>query len=368
MAKDVIIIGGGVIGCSVALRLADEGLKVTLVERGRTGREASHAAAGMLAPQSDAAGRTPFFDLCLQSSSIYREFAREVEERSGVDSEYNDGGTLSLAIGGGRDALGWANWQAEAGLAIERLSASDTRSAEPAVTQQASGAVFIPGDHQVDNRLLMKGLAAAIRRAGVEVIEGAEARCIIVERDRAVGVDVGTHQYKGGTVLLAAGSWSSRLLDPLDLGIEVIPARGQMVALKGGAPAIRHVIHTSRCYLVPRRDGRVLVGATVEYAGFEKAVTAAGIGSLLSSAVEAVPSLADFHIVETWSGLRPDTPDHLPVIGPCRIDSLILATGHFRNGILLAPVTADLVKDVIVSGATPAPLEPFGVERFARVP
>jgi glycine oxidase len=367
MAKDVIIIGGGVIGCSIALRLAGEGVKVTLLEQGRIGMEASHAAAGMLGPQSDATARTPFFELCIDSRSIYSDFAREVAERSGIDPEYKDEGTVCLEIEGERDTLEWANWQAEASLPVERLTASGVRALEPAVTKLASGAVFIPGDHQVENRLLMQGLGVAIRRAGVEVIEGAQARRIIVERNRAIGVDDGANQYKAGFVLVAAGSWTSRLLDPLDISVKVTPARGQMLALKGQAMPISHILHTSRCYLVPRRDTRVLVGATVEYVGFDKGVTAAGINSLLTSAIEAVPALADFEIVETWCGLRPDTLDHLPVIGPSGIDNLILATGHFRNGILLAPVTADLIKEMIVSGATPARLKPFGVERFLSI-
>jgi glycine oxidase len=366
MANDVIIIGGGVIGCSIALRLAGEGMKVTLLEQGRIGMEASFAAAGMLAPQSDATARTPFFDLCFDSRSIYSDFAREVAERSGIDSQYKDEGTLCIEVEGERDALEWAAWQTEAGLPSERLTASAVQALEPAVTKLASGAVFIPGDHQVENRLLMRGLDVAIRRAGVEVIEGAQARRIIVERSKATGVDDGATQYRAGLVVVAAGSWTSRLLDPLGIGIEIIPARGQMLALEGQAMPINHIVHTSRCYLVPRRDGRVLVGATVEYVGFEKGVTAAGINSLLTSAIQVVPALAGFGIVETWSGLRPDTPDHLPVIGPSGIDNLILATGHFRNGILLAPLTADLIKEMIASGATPGRLKPFGVERFDR--
>ncbi len=364
MAIDVIIIGGGVIGCSIALRLAEEGLKVTLLERGRVGLEASHAAAGMLAPQTEAPARTPFFDLCIESRSVYRDFAREVGEKSGVDSEYRDEGTLCLAIEGDGDSLGWADWQAEAGLLLERLGPVETRAAEPAVTKLASGAVFIPEDHQVDNRLLMRGLGVAIRRAGVEVIEGAEARSIIVERGRATGVDDGARRYRAGTVIVAAGSWASRLLDPLGIRLEIIPSRGQMVALKSETTVISRIVHTGRCYIVPRRDGRVLVGATVEYVGFDKRVTPAGISSLLSSAAEAIPALAECEVVERWAGLRPDTPDHLPVIGASGIDGLILATGHFRNGILLAPLTANLIREVILSGATPARLKPFGLERF----
>ena len=203
--------------------------------------------------------------------------------------------------------------------------------------------VFIPGDHQVENRRLMDALDAAIRAAGVEVIEGAEVARLLIERGRAVGVVCNDQAMVAGAVVVAAGSWSSRLLHSAGLRVHVTPARGQMIALRGAAARLRHVLHSSRAYVVPRNDGRVVVGATVEYVGFNKAVTAAGIRSLLDAAIEIVPRLADCEIVEAWAGFRPDTDDHLPVMGPCEIANLWLATGHFRNGILLAPVTAELL-------------------------
>lgn len=365
MAKDVIVIGGGVIGCSIALRLAQGGVKVALIERDRIGCEASRAAAGMLLPQTGATARSRFFDLSITSRSMYRTFAADLKEASGIDAEYRDEGTLHVAMEGEdlEEAFGWASWQEEAGLRLERLTAQEARRLEPDVTETAAGAIFIPDDHQVENRLLMDALDVAIRRAGVEVIEGEEARSIIVERGRLVGVSCASRRMDAGAVVLAAGSWSSRLLEPLDLKIEIIPARGQMVALRG-LLEVNRVLHSSECYIVPRLDGRILIGATVEHTGFQKAVTASGIGQLLSSAIKLLPAISDCEIVEMWSGLRPDTKDHLPVIGPCEVENLWLATGHFRNGILLAPVTARLIADAIINGTESDAFEHFGSQRF----
>ncbi|HVG22073.1 MAG TPA: glycine oxidase ThiO [Blastocatellia bacterium] len=366
MKKDVIVIGGGVIGCSIALRLARAGLTVALFERGRVGCEASRAAAGMLSPQIEAAGRSPFLDLRLRSRSMYPDYAAALTEASGIDVEYRDEGTLCVALSDedAREVGAWASWQVDAGLALERVSADSIRKLEPAVTETAAGAVFIPDDHQVENRRLMDALDLAIRRAGVEVVEGEEVAGLLIERGRVTGVACGIRRFHSGAVVLAAGSWSSKLLEPVGLRIDVTPVRGQMVAVRRATAPIGSVLHSKGCYLVPRKDGRILIGATVEHAGFQKAVTVRGINSLLAAAVELVPSLGDCEVIESWSGLRPDTPDHLPVIGESGISNLLLATGHFRNGILLAPVTAELITDVLINGRAPDEINHFGVERF----
>ncbi|HXG93455.1 MAG TPA: glycine oxidase ThiO [Blastocatellia bacterium] len=364
MQKDVIVVGGGVIGSAIALRLAQAGLKVAVIERGRTGCEASRAAAGMLSPQVDAQSRTPFFDLCLRSRAMWRDFAAELKDATDIDTEYRDEGTLAVFIEGERES-DWVSWQIDAGLRLEKLTVDEARRLEPAVTKLASRAVFVPGDHQVENRRLMDALDVAMRRAGVEVIEGEEVTALVAERGRVTGVVCRNRRLRAGTVVVAAGCWSSRLLSPLGLNIEITPARGQMIAVRGNA-AINHVLHSSQCYIVPRRDGRILIGATVEYVGFEKAVTVGGVNQLLAAAIELVPAFERFEIIESWSGLRPDTPDHLPIIGQSGVDNLLLATGHFRNGILLAPATAELIAGNITSGRIPDEMKHFGVERFER--
>ena len=371
MARDVIVIGGGVIGCSIAWRLAQSGLKVTLFERGRVGCEASRAAAGMLSPQGETQQPGPFFELCLRSRSMYRAFAEELKEASGIDVEYKDEGTLFVVLEGEdeNEKIKWAAWQLEAGLRLEHVSANQIRNIEHAVTKTAPRAIFLPDEHQVENRLVMDALEVAIKRAGVELIEGAEVNALTTERGNVNGVISEGQRVDASAVVVAAGSWSSELLAPLGMNVKVTPARGQMVALRGETCPITRVIHSSKVYVVPRRDGRVLIGATVEYAGFVKAVTAEGITRLLTAAIEVVPQLKDFAIVESWSGLRPDTIDHLPIIGPGNVKNLWLATGHFRNGILLAPATAGAIASSIESGYVSDGFKPFGIERLeARLP
>jgi glycine oxidase len=366
MTKDVIIVGGGVIGCSIALRLARAGLKVAVIERGRIGCEASRAAAGMLSPQAEASEPGAFFELCLRSRAMYRDFAELLKDSTGIDIEYRDEGTLCIALAGEdpNQIARWASWQKVAALPLEELRADDLAALEPAVTKSAARAIFVPGDHQVENRRLMDALGAAVRQAGVEVVEGAEVAALIIESGRAIGVICNDAPLRAGAVVVAAGSWSSRLLQPAGLCARVRPARGQMIAVRGVACRLRHVLHSSRAYIVPRNDGRVVVGATVEYVGFNKVVTAGGIRGLLDAAIEMVPSFADSEIVEAWAGFRPDTDDHLPVMGPCEIANLFLATGHFRNGILLAPVTAELLAHCVIEQTVPDALRPFLINRF----
>lgn len=366
MPKDVIIVGGGVIGCSIAWRLVQAGLKVTVFERGRAGCEASRAAAGMLTPQGGATGPGPFFDLCLRSRAMYRSFANELTEASGIDVEYKDEGTLFVVLRGDdeEEKTKWAEWQMEAGLPIEDVS-NDLHRIEPAVTKSATRAIFLPEEHQVENRRLMDALEVAMTRAGVELKQGADVASLTTDRGNVTGVESNGERFAGGIVIVAAGAWSSPLLKPLGLNIEVIPALGQMIAVQSAQPPISRVVHASDVYVVPRRDGRILIGATVEYAGFQKIVKVGATRRLLNAAVELIPSLESAEIAETWSGLRPDTADHLPVIGPSGVENLWLATGHFRNGILLAPLTAELIRDSIINRRLSNDLRPFGVDRFA---
>ncbi len=365
MKNDVLIVGGGIIGCTLALRLAQAGLNITVIERGRVGCEASRAAAGMLSPQAEAAQPGAFFDLCLQSKLMYGEFTRELKDLSGIDSAYRDEGTLVVTLPGDTQSLeNWAAWQMEAGLALEKISAEDLQRLEPTVTKSASGAVFLADDHQVDNRLLMDALAVAIKRAGVRLIEGETVMALLVEGSRVTGVQLTNQQIYADRVVVAAGSWSGGLLEPLGLNVKTIPARGQMLAVRSSA--FSHVLHSSRVYLVPRANQRLLIGATVEYAGFEKALTVNALYRLLDAAIELVPALADAEILETWCGFRPDTSDHLPVIGSSGIDNLWLATGHFRNGILLAPITAQLLTQAMLTG-NESTARPFGIERFNEI-
>jgi len=366
MTRDVIIVGGGVIGCSIAWKLAQAGLKVTVIERGRIGCEASRAAAGMISPQSEASTSGPFFDLCLKSRSMYRRFAQELSEASGIDIQYRDEGTLFVVLRGQdvKEKTNWSRWQVEAGLPIQNLSLNEIHRLEPAVTESAIGAILLPEEHQVENRRLMDALTTALQRAGADLIEGSAVTGLVCRGNRVLGIQLGRNRLEAGFVVLAAGAWSSELMQPLGLNIKVFPAHGQMIAVRGSTLPIQRVIHSSSVYVVPRRDGRILIGSTVEYTGFRKTITVSAIKHLLNAAVELVPALEEFEIEETWSGLRPDTVDHLPIMGPTALDGLIFASGHFRNGILLAPVTAELIADTILQNYIPGELAPFAVERF----
>jgi glycine/D-amino acid oxidase-like deaminating enzyme len=236
---------------------------------------------------------------------------------------------------------------------------------EPALSRDNVGGVYLPFEHQVENRKMMEALAIALRRSGVKVVEGEEARGIILDGERAAGVETERGRFAAGVVVVAAGSWSGRLLDRAGVDVRIVPARGQMVAVRGPHAPIRHVVHSKDCYLVPRLDGRILIGATVEYEGYKKGNTARGVASLLLAGVRLIPETEGFEVVEMWSGLRPDTPDHLPVLGPTGLDNLLLATGHFRNGLLLAPRTAELISRFVIDGSSAEEMEPFSLFRFA---
>lgn len=367
MSTDALIIGGGVIGCSLALKLRISGMKVALLDRGPIGHESSRAAAGMLSPQTEAAGPGPFFDLCMRSRSLYPEFAAQVSDISGVDVEYRDEGTLSVALSP-EDVSHFkqcASWQAESGLAVDEIDPETLRRIEPALVSSAIGAFFVPGDHQIENRRLMDGLGTALRCSGVEVMEGEGVESLVVQGESVIGAETAHNRLSAGAVVVAAGCWSDHLLRPLGVKADVVPARGQMLAVRSPEPRLSRVAHSRACYLVPRKDNRVVIGSTVEYVGFEKGTTVAGIRSLLDAAVRLVPALEPCEIVESWSGLRPDTPDHLPVLGRCRAENLFVATGHFRSGILLAPVTAELMSELILNG-NEQEIRAFSVERFAE--
>jgi glycine oxidase len=370
---DAVVIGAGVIGCAVAWRLGQAGMRVVVVERGRVGGEASHAAAGMLAPLAEADREDEFFNLTAASLATYADFARELKASSGVDVEYRDEGTLCLALTENDEEELERRWQwlHEAGLNVRRLNAGSALKLEPLLNQTLRFALKFPGDHQVDNRRLMTALHGAARNAGIEFLTHTEARELLTEnvagRSRVSGVVTARGEIHARTVVIAAGSWSSLLRCYESPQFEVEPVRGQMVAIEAPAPAVRHVIYSRRGYLVPRLSGYLIAGTTTERAGYDKRVTAGGVASIIKSAIEIMPCVADQAIIETWAGLRPHAPDDMPILGADpSVEGLIYATGHYRNGILLAPVTAQAISELIVKGESHVNLEPFSVARFAN--
>jgi glycine oxidase len=355
---DVITIGGGAVGLACALRLRDHGLRVAVVEPGPLGGEASGAAGGILAPQCEAHAPGPMLELCLRSRALWPSFAGELEARSGVDPAYRDDGTVALAVDADEaESLAHRiSWQRAAGLAVEELSPAGLRAHEPALGDALLCARF-PGDHQVDNLRVVEALALAARRAGVEVI-AAPAKAVVESQGRARGVALDGAVLDADRVVVAAGSWSSRFG-----GLAVEPVRGQMIEL-ALPPPMRHVIFGDGGYLVPRRDGRLLCGSTEERAGFAKAVTDDGLARLRARVSRLCPALAAAPIARSWSGLRPATPDGMPLLGPGAVDGVVIATGHFRNGILLTPLTASIVAALVTGATPPVELAPFSPDRF----
>ena len=370
---EVAIVGGGVIGLAVARALALRGIRdVLLIERNSLGAEASSAAAGMLAPQAEANRAHEFFYLTCQSRDMYPEFAVALLAETGIDIELETTGTLYLAFTehDAEELQKRYDWQTKAGLPIEKLNAAAARQLEPAINEDVRSALKFPLDSQVENRRLLNALAATTQRLGVRIETGTAVTSLKVERDRITGIETSRGFISTEAVVIAGGAWSSLLGAGAralpDLRIK--PVRGQMLCFQPQLPLARHVIYSPRGYVVPRRDGRLLAGSTSEHAGFEKQVTAAGVQSILAAALEISPRIASLPLTDSWAGLRPRAADTLPVLGPCaEIAGVYYATGHYRNGILLAPVTGELIAGAIVDKVFPAALEIFSPDRFGLV-
>lgn len=387
---DVVVVGGGVIGLAVARELGRHGASVALIERGAAGAESSWAAAGMLAPQVEADAADAFFTLAAASRDAYPDFARELEAESGINIELDRTGTLYLAFteADEEECARRYSWQMRAGLLVERLTAGEVRELEPQVSAHVRSALRFPRDWQVENRLLTSALVRACVARGVSIVEQTEVTSIKVEDGRgAVGVETSRGTMHADAIVIACGAWSSLLSLTRDsvtfarrgdeLGSEVSvpriePVRGQLLCFAPAArsPLVSHVVYSPRGYIVPRRDGRLLAGTTTEHAGFDKSLTDAGRRTIMTYAREIAPAVDELKLSDAWAGLRPRAADAWPVIGAHGDDvpNLFYATGHYRNGILLAPQTGALVAEMISERGrrTPDMLKPFTPERFHR--
>jgi len=361
-----LVVGGGIIGCATALELARAGCCVTVFERATPGAEASSAAAGLLVPIDESPG-TSFARLALASWRLYPDVVRDLEARTGIDIEYVTRGSI-YPTSASRKAREVSQWADLAEFGVEVLEGDEVQRREPALSPTIRHAVFVKGDHWLNNQRLVLAYAQAAASAGVELRSGCNVSRVIVEGGRARAVVTEGERIDGDAVLLAAGAWSGELMAALGARLRIEPRRGQMIALAHVPPVVTHCVH-GEVYLIPRPSGELLIGATVERAGFQRAVTAEGISSLLRSAIELVPALRDLPIARTWCGFRPWAPDSLPVLGPWPgIDGLFVATGHFRNGIMLAPVTARLMTEWITGGAPSLEVKDFLPDRFVATP
>jgi glycine oxidase len=350
---DAVVVGAGVIGLACAWRAARRGLSVCVIERERAGAGASGVAAGMLAPVGEAAyGEERLLELNLESARAWPGFAAEVEAESGLPTGFAARGALHVALDRDEaEALRRRHdFQQRLGLRAEWLTPSRCRELEPGLAPSLAGGVYAPDEAAVDPRLLLEALRGTLLAAGGELIEGAEVTESLLDADRLAGVRLRDgRELRAGHVVLAAGCWSGAQCHwlPEVARPQVRPVKGQILRLRGtpGRLPCERIVAGERFYAVPREDGELVIGATVEERGFDTTVTAGGVHELLREAYRALPDIAELELVQARAGLRPATPDNLPLIGPGAIEGLLLATGHYRNGMLLAPVTAERIAE-----------------------
>jgi glycine oxidase len=364
----IAVVGGGIIGCATAWELAKAGCAVTLFERGAPGAEASSAAAGILAPLGESTD-SAFARLALASWRLYPTLTDELRELTGIDVEYVTRGTIYPLLSAEDvrrvEARVADRWEPEYG--IEAWDTVDVRAAEPALSTRVRGAMFVRAEHWVNNQRLVVAYAQAAVAAGVVLRAGAAVTRVAVEMGHARGVVADGELWEADAVVLSAGAWTGELIASFGARLPVEPKRGQMLALGHVPSVLTHCVHGDDVYLVPRPSGELLVGATVERVGFQRGVTASGIAGLLAAAIELCPALGALSITRTWFGFRPWAPDSLPVLGPWPdVEGLWVATAHYRNGILLAPITARLMTEWLTTGEPGIDVEEFLPARFVR--
>lgn len=368
--SSVIIVGGGIVGAATAERLARAGHDVVLIERGEIGGEASRAGAGLLTPVHPWNYPEPLLELDEGSVALWPDLAERLRRETGIDIELRATGLLSLMLTADDEAEADRRviWKRSRGEVVQRLTAEEARKLEPILSPTIRGALRLPELCQVRNHRVAPALAVAAAKHGARVLERTTVMGLIEEDGRTVGVRTGVGERRADFVVIAAGAWSGGVLAATSCppAAATSPARGQMLLLRTNPGTLSHMVLGNGMYLVPRRDGRILVGSTVEYVGFDARVTVEGIARLSAAIATLTPDLSQAEVETTWAGLRPDTPDHMPLIGPAR-PGLLLATGHFRNGVMLAPITAEIVLELI-EGRCRRNLMPFSPLRVQTPP
>jgi glycine oxidase len=365
MSEDLLIVGGGAIGCAIACEMAHEGWKVRVLDRQKPGSEASWAAAGMLSPSAEAAHLPALVPLSRAALDLYPSFIEDLESTAGIRTDFQRQGSLVAFFGSDANhAQGeFLATLARTGLGGEPVTGEEARRQEPSLNPEVAAGVWFAEEASVDPRALGRALRVTAERRGVKIEAGTEVFRVIIEGGRCRGVATASGEITAGRVVIASGCYSGAIEGAARYA-PTRPVRGQMVALDGGPARPQTMIRSERGYLVPRPDGRVLAGSTLENTGFDKSVTAGGLRKILNGASEMAPALENAAILETWAGLRPDSPDHLPILGPTEIENLSIATGHYRDGILLAPVTARLARAWLLGQPTDVPIETFSPQRF----
>lgn len=370
MASEVLIIGGGVIGLSIARELHKKGVRqITLVDKGSCGEEASWAAAGMLGPQAEADEPGAFFDLCCASRDMFPNLADELLIETGIDIELDRSGTLYLAFTD-EDAAHLQKrfeWQARNGLSVERLSADDARKAETLISRYVREALFFSNDWQIENRKLLTALRRYAETRGIRIVENCAVKTLIIENGHVTGAETDDGEITADKTVIATGAWTSLIkLASCEMPINVAPVRGQIIAFQTDKRLFHHVIYCRDGYIVPRMDARILAGSTTEHVGFDKSTTDEAAQNLHAMAVSIAPKIGELDVIDHWSGLRPFAGDALPVIGSITgVKDLLIATAHYRNGILLAPITAKTVGEKIVDDLDAEAIKALSPNRFA---
>jgi glycine oxidase len=369
MDSEVLIIGGGVIGLSIARELQKKGAeRITVVDRGNLGAEASWAAAGMLAPNVETDSDADFHRFGIESLELYPKFAAELLDETGIDIELDRTGTLCVAFSEDESDELHETFarQTARNVSVELLAGEEVRRLEPSISEEVRAALFYPNDWQVENRKLVAALREFARRNDIKIVENVEVSELITENQNVVGARTSAGNFRSDTTVIATGAWTSFIkIGNAKMPVSIRPIRGQMVSFSNRERLLRHVVYGHRGYLVPRTDGRILVGATVEDVGFDKTTNAEGVDSLRLAAIEILPQLANSETGETWAGLRPFADDGLPVLGEIADwRNVMIATAHYRNGILLAPKTAQIVAERIIDGIESEFLKLFSVDRF----
>lgn len=365
---EAFIVGGGVIGLSIARELARRGLtRIAIAERGKIGREASFAAAGMLAPNAENEVVDDLYRLCDASRQMFPDLAGALLDETRIDIELDRAGTIYAAFTSEDQQHLETRFgrQVAAAIPVERLSASEVLTTEPHLSDKVRESLYFPNDWQVENRKMLAALEASVRSLKIEIVEGGKVDSLTMKSGRVGDVTVNGSRHYADNIILATGAWTSLIkigYGQFPLGVR--PIRGQMLSFAPSAKMFRNVIYSPRGYLVPRRDGRILVGATVEDVGFDDKISAEAGANLRKAAFEIAPALSATDVADHWAGLRPYADGGSPIIGAFPgCDGLFVATAHYRNGILLAPITAKLMGERLVDGITSEYFDIFGPEQ-----
>ncbi len=366
---DVIVIGGGIQGCSIAYQLSKRRVSTLVFESSTIAQEASRASAGILGAMMETSAPGPLVELCIASQRIYAGLAEMLRDETGIDIEYNASGLIGVARDEQekqelRSKWEWAN---TFGQRVEWLEPNDLPRTEPLLSDRLLCGLFIPNDHQVNSYKVAQAFYLGAKARGAVFFEQTPVFRLLTRDDEVIGVETAAGAFTADKVVLAAGSWSAALLAPLGVRLPVYPVKGQCIAVRLPVP-LKKSVFAQKCYLIPKRDGTVTVGATQEEAGFDKETRVEAIQSLFEMAQTMVPAMKDAVFVNTWAGLRPGNPNLKPFLGPLRQwRNLVLATGHFRKGTLLAPITGEIVASILTGGEAPVDWTPFQYDSHDQV-